>query len=59
MFVFFFFSCVNIALRIFVLTLCDEHLIAGQNVFLGSTNHVSHLECFFESHQLRLIHETC
>ena len=36
---------------------CDECVIAGQNVFLGPTIHLSHLGSFPESHHSSLNHD--
>ena len=41
---------------LFVLSTCDECVLAGQNVFLGPTNHLPRPIFYVESHHLRQIH---
>ena len=42
---------------IFMLYLCDECVVAGQNVYLGPTIHLPRPEGYFESHHSRSVHE--
>ena len=41
---------------LFVQSPCDECVVAGQNVFLGPTNHLSCPKYFFESRHLYITH---